>query len=206
MNDIMGMITNANNRYDGDLIYYYRIVMKAPNAKAPYHNVRHMFHVFWEAYEGGVHMGLSRREFRNLLIAALMHDYDHTGVKNNDQVNIDRSIRALDKLALEEDREHLLDIRDSIRATKYPYDSEEFTPNQLILRDADQSQTFSDVWIQSTLYGLGTELEMTFEQMLDLQKPFLEGLRFHTLWGQNKFMPKIAPRLKLIEEMKERLK
>lgn len=196
------MIHNANGRYEGDdLIYYFQLVMKAPNAYAPYHNVRHMLHVFWEAYDGGVQMGLDKRELRNLLIAALIHDYGHTSTKVDDQVNIDRAVRELDIIALDIDRPHLVEIRESIRSTKFPYTDEKFTQNQLILRDADQSQTFSLVWIHNILYGLGQELEMTYEQMLKLQRPFLENLKFATKWGQNKFTPLIIPRLKLVDEM-----
>lgn len=201
MNDMIKMIRNANDRYEGDLIYYFNLVMKAPNAYAPYHNVRHMLHVFWEAYDGGVQMGLNPRELRNLLIAALMHDYNHTGAKGDDQINIDRSIIGLDTHALDMDRPHLLDIRNTIRATKFPYTEEVFTTNQLILRDADQSQTFSLVWIHNILYGLGREMEMSYEQMLRMQRPFLEKLKFSTKWGQNKFEPLIEPRLKLVDDM-----
>lgn len=39
MNDVVGMILNKNVRYEGNLIHYYKLVMKAPNAYAPYHNV-----------------------------------------------------------------------------------------------------------------------------------------------------------------------
>ena len=61
MNDVVGMIVNKNDRYEGNLIHYYKLVMKAPNAYAPYHNVRHMLHVFWESYDGAVQMGLDKR-------------------------------------------------------------------------------------------------------------------------------------------------
>ena len=67
-------IKNTNHRYNGDLKHYYKLVMTCPNAYAPYHNVRHMLHVLWEAYDGGVHMGLQPRALRNLCIAALFHD------------------------------------------------------------------------------------------------------------------------------------
>jgi hypothetical protein len=195
------IVRNVNGLYEGDLAHYFRLVMKAPNANAPYHNVRHMLHVFWEAYDGGVHMGLGPRPLRNLLIAGLMHDYGHTGRRVDDQVNIDIAVRGLDVHALDEDRPFLLDIRGSIRATKYPYGDEEFTQEQLILRDADQSQTFSEVWLHSVLYGLGQEMEMTYEQMLRMQRPFLEKMSFRTPWGRNKFAPKVAPRLALIDEL-----
>lgn len=199
MIDITHIIDNANQRYNGDLVHYYQMVFEAPNICMPYHNLRHMTHVLWEAYDGGVHMGLNKEEMRILLIAALMHDYDHTGIKGNDSVNIDRAIRALDKFALDEDREFLIEIRSTIRATQYPYTDEAFTPNQLLLRDADQSQTFSLVWMQSLL-GLSQEMGISFKNILEMQGPFMKSLKFHTLWGENKFVPLIPMHLSRVDK------
>jgi hypothetical protein len=159
-----------------------------------------MTHVLWEAYDGGINMGLSPKELRILLIAALMHDYDHTGVKGDDSVNVERAIRALDKYALEEDRESLIEIRATIRATQFPYTDEVFTQNQLLLRDADQSQTFSLVWMQSLL-GLSQEMGISFRKILEMQRPFMSGLNFHTLWGKNKFMPLIPMHLSRVDSV-----
>lgn len=201
MNDVVGMILNKNVRYEGNLIHYYKLVMKAPNAYAPYHNVRHMLHVFWESYDGAVQMGLDRRQMRNLLIAALMHDYNHTGVKNDDSVNIQRALEALNMNLLPEDLPYMDEISTMIKCTKFPYDCQEYTQDQLILRDADKSQTFSLAWVQAILYGLGKELNMSYEEMLKLQRPFLVNMKFETPWGQNKFGPLIDGRLKLVDEM-----
>ena len=202
MIDIIPIIRNVNGRYEGDLRHYFKLVMEAPNFHMPYHNFRHMTHVLWEAYDGAVHMGLDPVKMRIILIAALMHDYDHTGIKNDDQVNIDRAVRALDKYALEKDRQYLIEIRDAIRATKYPYTDEEFTTDQLILRDADQSQTFSLVWMQS-LGGLSKEMGMSFRDILSMQRPFLSGLKFHTAWGRNKFEPLIPMHLARVDDLLE---
>lgn len=120
MNDVVGMIVNKNDRYEGNLIHYYKLVMKAPNAYAPYHNVRHMLHVFWESYDGAVQMGLDKRQMRNLLIAALMHDYNHTGVKNDDWVNIQRALNSLEENILPEDRDHLHQISTMIKCGRSP--------------------------------------------------------------------------------------
>lgn len=200
MLDIEPIILNANGRYNGDLVHYFIHVCNAPNFHMPYHNFRHMTHVLWEAYDGGVQMGLSKEELRILLIAALMHDYDHPGTKGDDSANIDRAIRALDKIALPEDRGHLIEIRAAIRATQYPYTDEAFTPTQLLLRDADQSQTFSLVWMQS-LGGLSQEMGISFKAILEMQRPFMSGLKFHTLWGQNKFIPMIPMHLARVEKI-----
>lgn len=200
MLNIEPIILNANQRYNGDLVHYFIHVCEAPNFHMPYHNFRHMCHVLWEAYDGAVQMGLNKEEMRILLIAALMHDYDHTGVKGSDSVNIDRAIRALDQIALEEDRKYLIEIRAMIRATQYPYTDEVFTDNQLLLRDADQSQTFSLVWMQS-LGGLSLELGISFKDILKMQRPFMESLQFHTLWGKNKFFPMIPMHLARVDEV-----
>ncbi len=208
MNSIVDIVKNANGRYTGDLVHYYKLVMNAPNADAPYHNVRHMLHVLWEAYDGGVHMGLSKDELRVLLIAAIMHDYNHVGQKGDDSVNIERSIRALHMNALEEDRALIFDIENIIRATQYPYvenDPQKLTLSQRILRDADQSQTFSLVWVQSIVYGLSKELDITPRKMLEFQIPFLQKLSFFTLWGENKFSTKISARIAEVKEMIELL-
>ena len=204
MINIMPIVKNVHNRYDGNLCYYHNLVLKAPNAYGPYHNPRHMFHVPWEAYEGAMLMGLNRRDVRSVLIAGFMHDFDHTCTRNDDDVNIERAIRALDRYALEEDKPFLFDIRSCIQATRYPYkDVGKLTLMQGLLRDADQSQTFSPVWIQSTLYGLGSELGMSYLEMLKLQRPFLEKLKFETLWGIHKFEPQIPERLRYVDEMLE---
>lgn len=202
MINLLPLVKNANQRYDGNMFYYYNMVMNAPNANGPYHNSRHMFHVPWEVYDGGIHMGLTKRELRTALVAAFMHDFGHTCKRNDDWVNIERAIRAVDRYALEEDRPYLYEIRECIRATKFPYEgSDNLTDMQALLRDADQSQTFSPVWIHSVLHGLGQEMEMSFGDMLRLQRPFLEKLKFHTLWGKNKFEPLIPQRLADVDEM-----
>lgn len=204
--ELIQIVNNVNKRYEGDLTHYFKLVMKSPNAYKPYHNVRHMLHVMWEAYDGGIQMGLDPIELRCLLIGAMMHDYNHTGIKINDQVNIDRAVEGLKKNILAQDEIYFDKIKRYIEVTQYPYVSDNFSQNELILRDADQSQTFSSVWVQSVLYGLGTELEMSYEQMLKLQIPFLKNLKFYTVWGKNKFEALIKPRLDLVNNMLKLLK
>jgi len=205
MLDITPIILNVNKRYQGDLVHYFNHVCEAPNFHMPYHNFRHLCHVLWEVYDAAMQMGLDPVETRILLIAALMHDYDHTGMKGEDAINIERAIRALDQIALEEDRKYLIEIRAMVRATQYPYTDEVFTPNQLLLRDADQSQTFSLVWMQS-LGGLGQEMGISFRKILEMQRPFMENIKFHTLWGQNKFVPMIPMHLSRVDGILDILK
>jgi hypothetical protein len=205
MNTIADIIENVHGRYVGDLKHYYKLVINAPNMYAPYHNTRHMLHVMWEAYDGGINMGLEKLPLRHLLIAAIMHDYDHLGQKSEDSINIDRSIEALRKNAHPLDVVWLPVIESYIRATEFPYTipSVEIDTASQILRDADQSQTFSVAWIQAIRFGLSKELEMSPKQMMEMQIPYLKNLKFITSWGQNKFGSQIEGRIKEVEQLLE---
>jgi hypothetical protein len=215
MNNILDIINNEHRRYDGDLKWYFKKIMESPNANMSYHNVRHTLHVLWEAYDGGIQYNIGSRYLRVLLIAALYHDYDHTGKINEggDLVNIERAVNGFkqhsnldnnpykktDKVSLEE-------IEILIRCTEYPYrkiSTGIITDSRIIdiIRDADMSQTFSPVWMQSILYGLGTELGKNYKEMLEMQIPFLENLDFKTSWAKLKFGNKIPERIHYIKNM-----
>lgn len=199
--NIIEIVTNTNNTYKGDLIHYFNNVMNSPNVHMPYHNLRHSLHVLWEAYDGGVHMGLNGEEFRCLLIAALYHDFDHTGSRSDggDIVNINRAIAAIERDILDDDLFNLSNIIRYIKATEYPYKEIELDLPSKIVRDADMSQTFSNVWIQSILFDLGSELNMSYSDMLRFQIPFLKNIKFFTSWGESKFRGLVATRLKEVD-------
>lgn len=203
--ELIQIIKNVHSRYNGNLIYYYQKLMKASNVYVHYHNVRHMLHVLWEAYDGGVHMGLNSVDMRIVLISSMYHDFDHTGKKNlrGDIENIERAIAALRRDILPEDRPFLYRIEYAIRMTEFPYKNETPDMVSMILRDADMSQTFSPVWIQSILFDLGKEMEMSYEEMLNMQIPFMEKQKFYTTWGQFKFEPLKIQRMNVIKQMVE---
>jgi hypothetical protein len=46
--DLPEIIGNEENLYEGNLIFYFRILFyKSTNLKNPYHNFRHTLHVLW---------------------------------------------------------------------------------------------------------------------------------------------------------------
>jgi hypothetical protein len=80
--DLPKIIGNEENLYEGNLIYYFQVLFfKANNLYNPYHNFRHMAHVLWLCYKACQYYSqeLAPRQMRTLLIAALFHDFDHTG-------------------------------------------------------------------------------------------------------------------------------
>ncbi|MHB8519950.1 MAG: HD domain-containing protein [Limisphaerales bacterium] len=205
------MIRNDDNLYEGNLILYFRSVFKyARNLRYPYHNFRHMFHVLWLCYQACCFYNkkLTPREMRNLLIAAMFHDFDHSGLMGDDDLNILKAVRGLERHLLEEDKAHLRDITGLIHTTEYPYKT---VPEQLglsaqIIRDADLSQALTVGWVQQVIFGLATEWSLKPIDVLKMQGPFMSGLKFSTEWGKRMF-PKsdIARKVKETNEFLELL-
>lgn len=186
------VINNVELLYDGNLKYYLQIVFnKARNINYPYHNFRHISHVTLLCYQACVFYKetLSARQMRNLLIASLFHDFDHSGMLGDDDLNIEKSIRGLTKHILPEDKEYFGEIKKIIQATQYPYQtsSEDLGLMEQIIRDADLSQAFSVAWIQQVVFGLATEWSKRPIEVLESQTPFLRSLNFHTEWAKSTF-------------------
>lgn len=188
------IIRNTANIYDGDLTAYFRVVFKAKNVLAPYHNFRHMFHVTFLCYEACIYYyslepWMNGRVRRNLLIAAMFHDFNHTGRTGNDDLNIELALRGLRENILEEDKDYLEDITMMIKGTQFPYviPSGEMDLTSTILRDADASQALSSAWIQQIVFGLAAEMGITPLEALRRQEDFHRGLTFHSGWAKEKF-------------------
>ena len=201
------LIRNDDDLYLGNLRDYYKIMFDAKNKFAPYHNLRHMLHVTMLCgsaclFYKGVN-GLSPRQARNLLIAAMFHDFDHTGRSGDDDLNIELALRALRKHILPEDKEGQVSIEDAISGTQFPYNvfAEDMTLIAQILRDADVSQAFSTSWIQQ-MAGLAEEMGISFVKFLPMQIAFLENLKHDTEWGEFLFKATIP---KKIEETRAHL-
>jgi hypothetical protein len=194
---IIDIIKNKDNTYPNDLTHYLKIVWMAPNATAPYHNIRHMLHVMWDTYNGYLYYKneISPRTLRNMLVAALFHDYAHSGKSGNDSYNIETAIHYLTLFILEEDKPFLDEISEYIKATQFPHLVMELTLPGKILRDADVTYTLSDTWIQTVAFGLSEEIGISTESMLKGQETFLKSLHLETEWAQKEYGPKIEERI-----------
>ena len=135
---------------------------------------------------------------RNLLIAALFHDFDHPGhphpgEQDPDQINIRIAIAGLRRHITADDRASLPEIEALIEATHYPYKAagEKLDLLGKILRDADLAQVLSPVWIQQVVIGLAGERGVKPIEVLRAQAPFLDTLSFHTRWARQMFPQEI---------------
>ena len=195
--DLPEIIGNDEKLYEGNLVLYFRILFyKSTNLKNPYHNFRHTLHVLWLCQKACRYYQkrLTPRQMRNLLIAALFHDFDHSGhphpgEQDPDRINIRIAIAGLRRHITAHDRASLPEIEALVEATHFPYKTagEELDLLGKILRDADLAQVFSPVWIQQVVIGLAGERGVKPIEVLRAQAPFLDTLSFHTRWARQMF-------------------
>lgn len=205
------IVRNDHNLYEGNLVHYFRILFfSARNLQAPYHNARHMLHVVWACYQAIIHYRvighpLSERSARNLLVAAIFHDFDHTARAGKDSVNIELAVKALKDHILPQDQFYLGRIESLIRYTEYPHSpsSAEIGLEGEILRDADLCQALSPVWLQQIVFGLAEEWNMDPIEVLKKQITFHGGLEFRTDWARSSFPQQLIEQK--IEEAEELL-
>lgn len=209
--NIINIIRNDDKIYEGDLIYYFKIVFnKANNLQNPYHNFRHLMHVMYLCHEAIVWnikkdpKSFSKMSARNLLIAALFHDFDHSGTVGRDADEIARAIKAVRENISKEDKPQLKEIETLIEATQYPHKAHtsQQTIAEEIIQDVDLSTALDDVWMQQVILGLGSEMSLSPQVMLERQIAFLNNIHFHSAWAKAKFTPeKIASRINEVEAM-----
>ena len=212
--DLPRIIRNDARLYEGDLTLYFRtLFFKSRNLHNPYHNFRHMLHVLWLCHQACRYYQnrLTPRQMRDLLIAALFHDFDHPGrphpgETDPDRINIPIAIAGLRRCIMPADRAFLPQIEALIEATHYPYKIGSHKLDLLgqIIRDADLAQALSPAWIQQVVFGLAQEWEVPPLEVLKGQGSFLASLSFSTCWAQRLF-PRELIRAK-IEEVEQLLR
>lgn len=160
-----------------------------------------MMHVMCHAYEGGIYEKISQSEMRALLIAAMFHDYGHSGQMGNDAAEVANSIKAIKHYILDCDEELLLDIEDLIYATQWPHRKDMVVSRSMkIIRDADFTQVLSDTWLQQTVFGLAKEFNIPTAEFIHSQVNFISSLEFQSDWGKDICQPKVAAKIAEAEE------
>lgn len=189
------VISNTHNLYEGNLEAYFKILFNyAQNLRYPYHNFRHMTHVVYQCYQACEFYKdqLDPKSMRSLLVAAIFHDFDHSGRFGNDDLNIQAATRAFWHHVLPDEDIPLVEYL--IRVTEFPPQivlsiagSEEQRLCGGIIRDADLSQAFSVAWIQQVIFGLAAEWGKTPLEVLKMQESFLQNMKLNTEWAKTAF-------------------
>lgn len=168
-----------------------------PSRNAPYHGAFHEAVAVSLVYEAARFYGLGREDTRILLIAAAMHDFNHTaGASANDQDNIAAAIEGLQKVQtylwtsatpiLQNELEAACHL---IRITEYPYTTAPITLMEKIIRDMDLMMPYLPPHQAKQLF-LGLKIEMerskgkwTFQEFAAGIKSFYEAITWCSEWA-----------------------
>ena len=176
---------------------YSNVYSKNPSNDLPYHNWYHTNSVIVNCAAGAAYHNLSYDDTRDLLLAALFHDFAHSGGTQSDELNVKTAILHFKEMyhgLLNTDK-----IAKFIDCTEYPFTKHPFCIEMKILRDADLMQWLmpdSEVMIA---IGLRKEVELAqgkeipMANWLDMQLQFLETAKFYSTWGINIYREKICP-------------
>lgn len=159
-----------------------------------YHNNKHMIDVFNNAMtlfnEYKDEFNLTPDDKLHLGLAALFHDFNHSGGKLKDSENIELALTALREYLDTVDKskmpfQHPL-ISDSytkikwiIMATEFPHNDINPDILQKIIRDADTMGGITGDWM-SVVKSLATELNKSLEEFVPAQIKFLQSVKYNT--------------------------
>lgn len=202
-----------------ELYTKYPILIKAINFinisngrsnSCPYHGIDHLFEVFKMVhniilnntiYEYDVNYKLE------LYIAALFHDYAHSGGVLTDDKNI---INALEGLYLFHQANPYFDLSittEIIKATEYPYsikDEDIKLFEQRLIRDADMCYLFDDLSVVKLYYGLRVEFKKDLNEFYNNQYNFLNNVQFYNEYYNNLWNTSVKDiRLKELQLLKD---
>jgi hypothetical protein len=161
----------------------------------PYHNNEHMVNVFnnamllfdqyKEEYE------LTPSDKLCLGLAALFHDFNHSGGKLTDKENIELALVALKEFLDAVNKSDIWNnrklvnplifskIEQIIIATEFPHLDIDLDILQKIIRDADTMGGITEGW-KSVVTSLAKEYNKTLEEFIPTQIKFLDTVKFNT--------------------------
>lgn len=155
-----------------------------PSNNLPYHGIDHLFVVFETAHmiynsEFGMLDLVNELE---LYVAALFHDYNHSGGKLKDSENITNAINGLRTYVLQNGASfNVKEVEYLIRATEFPYTvaDENLTVGAKILRDADMGYMIQNISIVKLFQGLRVEFGKELSTFIDEQFKFYDNMNFY---------------------------
>jgi hypothetical protein len=167
-----------------------------PSAKAPYHGAKHIAAVVSLVYEAARFHNLNERFTKDLVVAAAMHDFNHSGGASSDQQNIKAAIEGLNTIRMDQHNWLSVDfshVKQLIEVTEYPYVRKATTLFEHIMRDADLMMPYLPDPLRLELFlGLLAEhnnnrsLQMTRVEFAANVQKFYTGVVWFTDWAKAK--------------------
>lgn len=160
-----------------------------------YHNNEHMINVFNNTMMLFNHYkdeyDLTPYNKLCLGLAALFHDFNHSGGKLKDSQNIELALVSLKEFIDTITKSDIWcnrkmvnmliynSIEKIITATEFPHLDIDLDPLQKIIRDADTMGGIIEGW-QSVVTNLASEYNKTLEEFIPTQIKFLNSVKFNT--------------------------
>jgi HD superfamily phosphodiesterase len=184
----------------------------------PYHNNEHQLQVAYHAVNAYMHdvkEAVVQKDIDTLVVAALFHDFDHSGGKLKDEENIQRALQfvqgsAFKAIAVKQQVE-VEQVVELIRVTEFSGGVFPNEPQNLMakaLRDADLCSIFSAEGRMLIKYGLFEEINKkpieaaTLEEINNFalnNRKFLLNAKFYTTYGQRLKEDQLERCLRLFE-------
>lgn len=168
-----------------------------PSLNAPYHGGMHEMLMTCYAFMAAAYHDVGWCNMRALVLAASLHDYDHTGAlaapTTDDSVNIERAIIGLHEFAKQNGKVTAAELALAerlIRCTRYPYLADTADLLEEIMRDADLCMPYVASPVREQLFsGLRAELAASgrvysAEEFADGVHAFYGAAKYHTAWSQ----------------------
>ena len=174
----------------GDVVRW--ILENNPSQALPYHNFSH---ALWTArYVDAIYqmeVGDTKPTPRELVVAALFHDFDHSGgFFTDDSQNIERAIAGLNRwfsASVEPTirSEQLDSIAKLILETRYPFHTKSSNVESVCLRDADMMQNCNDTLL-ANFVGIKQELYkyVSYADCIEKSLVFLRSVKYESKYGK----------------------
>lgn len=185
-----------------------------PSNNKPYHNLWYTACVVKYCYLIAQDEDLSEKNTRNLLLAAMFHDFGHFSKDDAKNIELAKNMFANFVYLIEggditpDVKDMILAVHLIINATKYPYEisDSELTMPQDIIRDADLLQWTEPTMIEHVFKGLAEEMGMPLHEFLPKNKAFIESNLplYRTNWARKhakKAFPTQWKQLEVFERM-----
>lgn len=132
----------------------------------------------------------SEHSLAKVVIAACLHDMNHSGGEFEDSVNIERAIAAVEAIEGSLDKQFYdgfgYGVAELIRVTQYPFIRSPYTQLEKILRDTDALQAYEPDGVTAIMEGLRMEMlgkmgrVPTHQEMYEGQIKFMKGVEYFT--------------------------
>ncbi|MFW6225637.1 MAG: hypothetical protein ACOC3V_01595 [bacterium] len=156
----------------------------------PYHSTFHLIDVFTKCMEISHVYKLPEKDILELGLAALFHDFNHSGGRLKDYENIELALTAfnifyndnIDKFnSLNKDN-----IIELIKITEYPHKRKPSNVKEMILIDSDMIQCYNKNWFLNVITGfLMKEIGMDIKDAINNQIKYIKGVNYYTEYANS---------------------